>query len=100
MIAAKVNGESDLPAGEAGDLCGQADEFACREQDAEGDHRGARGQADGSPVPPDHPHHAERAIWEAFFGIYLVVKGFKASSPILRGDAEPSVAASPAPALR
>jgi Domain of unknown function (DUF4386) len=26
-------------------------------------------------------------IWEAFFGIYLVVKGFKASSPILRDDA-------------
>lgn len=39
-------------------------------------------------------------IWEAFFGIYLVVKGFKASSPILRGDAQPSVTASPAPALR
>ena len=37
-------------------------------------------------------------IWEAFFGIYLVVKGFKASSPILRDDAQPSVAASPASA--
>lgn len=39
-------------------------------------------------------------IWEAFFGIYLVVKGFKASSPILRRDAEASVAASASPALR
>ena len=38
-------------------------------------------------------------IWEAFFGIYLVVKGFKTSSPILRGDAEASVAASASPAL-
>ena len=36
-------------------------------------------------------------IWEAFFGIYLVVKGFKASSPILRDDARPSVTASPGP---
>jgi Domain of unknown function (DUF4386) len=33
-------------------------------------------------------------IWEASFGIYLVVKGFKASSPILRGDPEAPVAAS------
>jgi hypothetical protein len=39
-------------------------------------------------------------IWEAFFGIYLVVKGFKASSPILRSDAQPSATASPAPTLR
>lgn len=38
-------------------------------------------------------------IWEAFFGIYLVVKGFKTSSPILRSDAEGSVAASASPAL-
>ena len=37
-------------------------------------------------------------IWEAFFGIYLVVKGFKASSPILRGDGRPSGTESPAPA--
>ena len=35
-------------------------------------------------------------IWEAFFGIYLVVKGFKTSSPILRRNAQPSVTASPA----
>jgi hypothetical protein len=27
-------------------------------------------------------------IWEAFFGIYLVWKGFKTSSPIIRGDHE------------
>lgn len=39
-------------------------------------------------------------IWEAFFGIYLVVKGFKASSPILRSDAQPSATASPAPTPR
>ena len=39
-------------------------------------------------------------IWELFFGIYLVVKGFKASSPILRGDAAPSVSASPGSPLR
>ena len=38
-------------------------------------------------------------IWEAFFGIYLVVKGFRASSPILRRDAERSIAATAAPAL-
>ncbi|HEY8776615.1 MAG TPA: DUF4386 domain-containing protein [Gaiellaceae bacterium] len=38
-------------------------------------------------------------IWEAFFGVYLVVKGFKAASPILRGDGQPSVTASPAPPL-
>jgi hypothetical protein len=37
-------------------------------------------------------------IWEAFFGIYLVVKGFKASSPILRGDAERPIVVSAAPA--
>jgi len=38
-------------------------------------------------------------IWEAFFGIYLAVKGFKTSSPILRRDAQPSVTASPASTL-
>ena len=39
-------------------------------------------------------------IWEAFFGIYLVVKGFRAASLILRGDGQPSATASPASALR
>jgi hypothetical protein len=38
-------------------------------------------------------------IWEAFFGIYLVVRGFRPSSPILRRDAEPKATASPRPAL-
>ena len=38
-------------------------------------------------------------IWEAFFGLYLVIKGFKVSSPILRDDApvKPSVTPSPTP---
>ena len=38
-------------------------------------------------------------VWEAFFGIYLVAKGFKPSSPILRDEAPSSVTASPAPGL-
>ena len=38
-------------------------------------------------------------IWEAFFGIYLVVKGFKATSPILRAGGERPIATSAAPAL-
>ena len=41
---------------------------------------------------------APEIVWEAFFGLYLVVRGFKASSPILRDDARTSVTASPAPA--
>ena len=36
-------------------------------------------------------------IWEAFFGLYLVIKGFRAASPILRSDSQPAVTASPAP---
>jgi hypothetical protein len=38
-------------------------------------------------------------IWEAFFGLYLVIKGFRAASPILRDDAraKSSVAPSPVP---
>ena len=42
---------------------------------------------------------APEIIWEAFFGIYLAARGFRASSPILRDDAPGSVTAAPAPAL-
>ncbi len=38
-------------------------------------------------------------VWEAWFGLYLVIKGFKASSPILRGDRRGSVGPASAPAV-
>jgi Domain of unknown function (DUF4386) len=47
--------------------------------------------------PPQFILTIPEIIWEAFFGIYLVVKGFKASSPVLRREADNP--ASPAPAF-
>ncbi len=36
---------------------------------------------------------APEIVWEAFFGLYLVIRGFKTSSPILRDDTRSAVTA-------